>query len=60
MIKLSERRPGRLLALNEVRDDVVREWANDKRKEFEERRLEELLKRYAVVIEYPAKTSAIR
>lgn len=60
LIKLSERRPGRLPALNEVRDDVVREWANDKRKEFEERRLEELLKRYAVVIEYPAKTSAIR
>ncbi|CAN7368072.1 peptidylprolyl isomerase [Mesorhizobium sp. LjNodule214] len=58
VIKLSERRPGRLPALDEVRDDVAREWANDKRKEFEEHRLEELLKRYAVTIEYPAKSGA--
>jgi PPIC-type PPIASE domain len=54
VVRVSERRPGRLPALNEVRDTVAREWANDKRKELEARRLEELLKRYEVTIENPA------
>ena len=43
--------PGRLPALDEVRDAVAREWANAKRKEIEDRRFDELLKRYEVTIE---------
>ena len=51
LIRVSERKPGRIPVLAEVRDAVAREWSNAKRKELEDRRLEELLKRYRVTIE---------
>lgn len=54
LIRVLERKAGRVPALDEVRDAVAREWANAKRKELESRRLEELLMRYEVTIETPA------
>jgi len=51
LIRVSERKPGRLPELTEVRDAVAREWANARRKELEALRFEELLKRYEVAIE---------
>ena len=51
LIHVSERKPGRLPALSEVRDAVAREWANARRKELEDRRFDELLKRFEVTIE---------
>ena len=51
LVRVSERKPGRLPALDEVRDAVAREWANARRKEIEDRRFDELLKRYEVTIE---------
>ena len=47
IIRLTERVP----ALDEVRDVVVREWTNAKRRQLEEQRFAELFKRYAVAIE---------
>ncbi|APO77927.1 rotamase superfamily PPIASE domain-containing protein (plasmid) [Rhizobium etli 8C-3] len=54
LIRVSERVPGRLPALDEVRDAVAREWTNAKRKELEDQRFANLLKRYVVNIESPA------
>jgi PPIC-type PPIASE domain len=54
LIRVSERKPGRMPALTEVRDAVAREWSNSKRKELEDRRLEEWLKRHPVTIESSA------
>jgi len=51
LVRVSQRRPGRLPALSELRDLVVREWANDRRQAAEQARLEALLKRYRVTIE---------
>lgn len=53
LVRVSEQRPGRLPALGDVRDVVLREWTNDRRDAFEKERLEALLKRYRVVIEAP-------
>lgn len=58
LIRVLERKPGRLPALDEVRDAVAREWANARRKELEDRRFEELLKNYEVTIESLAGSSA--
>ncbi|MGO8154583.1 peptidyl-prolyl cis-trans isomerase [Rhizobium leguminosarum] len=54
LIRVSERVPGRVPALEVVRDAVAREWTNAKRKELEDQRFTELLKRYVVSIESPA------
>jgi hypothetical protein len=54
LIRVSERVPGRVPALNEVRAAVAREWTNAKRAELEHQRFAELLKRYTVSIESPA------
>lgn len=51
LIRVLQRKPGRLPALDEVRNAVAREWANARRKELEDRRFEELLKNYEVTIE---------
>ena len=51
IIHVSEHTPGRVPDLAEIREDVAREWLNDKRKSLEEQRLAELLKRYKVKIE---------
>lgn len=54
LIRVLERVPGRVPALDEVRDAVAREWANAKRSELEDQRFAELLQRYVVSIESPA------
>ena len=52
--------PGGTLALDEVRDAVAREWANEKRKARQDARFNELLKRYQVTIESASGTAASR
>jgi hypothetical protein len=56
LVRVMERVPGRVPALAEVREAVARDWANARRKELEERRFAELLKRYVVTINSPADT----
>jgi hypothetical protein len=51
IVRVSERQAGRVPALSDVRDAVIREWTNDKRKELESDRLAALLKRYEVTVE---------
>jgi hypothetical protein len=54
LIRVTERVPGRVPTLDEVRDGVAREWTNARRKELENQRFAELLKRYVVSVESPA------
>jgi hypothetical protein len=56
LVRITERMPGRMPALHEVRDAVLREWTNDRRQRAEDTRLEELLQRYDVTIDTPAVT----
>ncbi len=51
LIRVSERKAGRVPALDEVHDAVAREWTNAKRKELADRRFDALLKHYEVTIE---------
>ena len=53
LVLVSERTEGRMPALVEVRDDVRREWADNRRSEVNEKFYQELLKRYVVTIERP-------
>jgi hypothetical protein len=54
LVRVTERLPGRVPALEEVREAVAREWTNARRKELEDQRFAEFLKRYVVTIESPA------
>jgi parvulin-like peptidyl-prolyl isomerase len=58
LIRVVERRVGRIPALPEVHDAVAREWSNTKRKELENARLSELLKKYRITIETSTGASA--
>jgi len=60
IVNVSKRQAGRVPALGEVRDAVVREWTNAKRKELGEARFYDLLKRYHVTIETLSASGAIR
>ena len=51
IVRVSERQEGRVPALTEVRDVVLREWSNHKRKQLEAERLAALLSRYEVTVE---------
>jgi parvulin-like peptidyl-prolyl cis-trans isomerase-like protein len=51
LVRVSERTDGHLPALEEVRDDVRREWTNTQRLEANDKFYQELLKRYTVSIE---------
>ncbi|WP_245497699.1 peptidyl-prolyl cis-trans isomerase [Rhizobium leguminosarum] len=53
LVRVSEHTSGRMPALGEVRDLVLREFANDRRQAIEDERLNMLLKRYRVVIQAP-------
>ncbi|MBY5505730.1 peptidyl-prolyl cis-trans isomerase [Rhizobium leguminosarum] len=59
LVRVVERKPGRVPSLDEVRDAVTREWINAKRRELDDLRFAELLKGYVVRIESltDAKTS---
>lgn len=48
---LDERQPGRAPELAEVHEQVARQWADERRREGNERFYEELVARYAVTIE---------
>jgi hypothetical protein len=58
LVRISERKAERTPALSEVRDAVARDWAEAGRKDLEDRRLADLLKRYRVTIESPAAPGA--
>jgi hypothetical protein len=60
IVHVSKREAGRIPALSEVRDAVAREWANTKRKERDDARFNELLKRYQVTIENLSTSSAVQ
>jgi hypothetical protein len=51
LIRVTTKSPGRLPALVEIRDAVLREWNNAKRQDLEAARLAELLGRYDVRID---------
>jgi hypothetical protein len=51
LVLIHERTEGRLPELADVRDNVIREWANARRLELNEKFYKELLKRYTVTIE---------
>jgi len=51
LVLVSERTEGGLPALADVRDTVIREWANDRRLQANEKFYQELLQRYTVTIE---------
>jgi len=53
LVRVTKREPGRVPALEEVREAVARDWTNARRKELEDRRFAELLKRYVVTIKSP-------
>lgn len=53
LVFVQKRTEGRVPELTEVRDTVLREWANARRKEANERFYQNLLKRYVVTIENP-------
>ena len=51
LVRVSERKAGRLPALAEVRSSVLREWSNERRQQLASDEINELLKRYKVTIE---------
>ena len=51
LVKVNERVPGSLPALNDIRVVVEREWMNDHRNIVEQQRFDDLLKRYKVIVE---------
>jgi parvulin-like peptidyl-prolyl isomerase len=53
LVRVGERKMGRIPDLAEARDRVAREWSSDQHKLLQARRLAELLKRYKVTIEPP-------
>jgi hypothetical protein len=60
IVRVTERKTGRIPTLGEVRDIVVREWSIEKRKAIEEARFNQLLQRYQVRIESPSQAGAGR
>ena len=51
LVRVSERNPGRLPPLSEVRSAVLREWSNERRHKIADAEIDALLKRYKVRIE---------
>ena len=51
IVRVSETRPSRMPALDEIRAAVERDWASDKRRALADRRFSELVKQYDVAIE---------
>ena len=60
IIRVTDYMAGRIPNLDEIRDVVAREWANDTRKALQDVRLEGLLKRYEVIIGSPLTAGAGR
>lgn len=51
LVRVTERTPGQVPQLADIRDEVVREWENAKRTELEQQRFGALLARYEVSVE---------
>ncbi|MEI8179670.1 peptidylprolyl isomerase [Aestuariivirga sp.] len=51
LVKVTDRAPGILPALGDIRPAVEREWMNDHRNAVEQQRFDDLLKRYKVTVE---------
>ena len=51
LVKVTERAPGSLPAVKDIRPAVEREWMNDHRNVVEQQRFNDLLKRYKVIVE---------
>ena len=60
IVYVSKREAALIPALGEVRDAVKREWTNAKRKELEETRFNELLRRYHMTIEKLSTSGAVQ
>ena len=60
LVHVSKREAGRTPALSEVRNAVAREWTNAKRKELDDTRFNDLLKRYQVTIESLAASGIVQ
>jgi hypothetical protein len=60
IIRITERKSGRIPALDEVRSIVTRGWANEKRKSNAQVRFRKLQDRYQVIIESPAQAGVMR
>jgi len=58
LVFVKERKEGRMPELAEVREQVVREWADARRREDNEQFFQNLLKHYTVTIEQPAAVEA--
>jgi hypothetical protein len=58
LVRITQRKAGTMPTLAEARAAVEREWMNARRQDVERRRLEDLLKKYEVVIEPPATSGA--
>lgn len=55
IVHVSGRQAGHLPQLAEIRGPLAREWADAKRQELAQARFDNLLKRYRVIVEAPAK-----
>jgi hypothetical protein len=60
IVRVSKRQPAGFPELSEMHDAVVQKWRNDKRKERDEAKFGEILKRYLVTVENPAATGPTR
>ncbi len=58
LVFIEQRTEGRVPALADVREQVLREWENERRTETNHRFLGELLKQYEVTIQWPKDKSA--
>jgi len=58
LVRLEKRESGRVPELEEVRDAVRREWADERRKEANERLFQSLLEGYEVRVERPVSMTA--
>ncbi|WP_296709100.1 peptidylprolyl isomerase [Rhodoblastus sp.] len=57
LVRILDRQPVRLPALDEVRAAVARDWSNETRKSVEDARYRQLLARYHIVVETQPETS---
>jgi parvulin-like peptidyl-prolyl isomerase len=56
LVRVTDRAPGRLPTLAEIRQAVEREWMEERRQSVERQRFDELLKRYTVTVEPVTRT----
>ena len=53
LIKLTERRPGQILPLHEVRSEAEREWLYEKKQKLEDSYRQDLIGQYEIIIQWP-------